>query len=380
MAAFAYKAVNARGRNLNGVLEGDNARQVRQQLREKGLIPLEVEQVAERSQESKKGFAASLFKPRISASDLALLTRQLATLVESSLPVEEALLAVAEQSEKPRQKNMMMAVRSKVVEGHGLADALAEFPSVFDDLFRAMVAIPSIRLPSRVQVAVFGEEAFGQARGIGFGGLVTHQQALQVTRQQIYFQIHFPPGAVVDHDGFGQGVRNNGEFELRAIDRIDRQAGAIDGDRALERDVLGQFAWRADTELHGAGILFTRNHLTHAIDVTADQVPAEATGRRQGLLQIHPATGLEINEGGARERLTADIGPEAVARQLNGGQTDAIDRNTVAELDVAQIQFAGLDQHSNVAALRRHGTNGPDGFDYSCEHAASRGRLLKRCI
>ena len=66
MAAFAYKAVNARGRNLNGVLEGDNARQVRQQLREKGLIPLEVEQVAERSQESKKGFAASLFKPRIS--------------------------------------------------------------------------------------------------------------------------------------------------------------------------------------------------------------------------------------------------------------------------------------------------------------------------
>ncbi|AIG00524.1 type II secretion system inner membrane protein GspF [Alteromonas australica] len=140
MAAFAYKAVNARGRNLNGVLEGDNARQVRQQLREKGLIPLEVEQVAERSQESEKGFAASLFKPRISASDLALLTRQLATLVESSLPVEEALLAVAEQSEKPRQKNMMMAVRSKVVEGHGLADALAEFPSVFDDLFRAMVA------------------------------------------------------------------------------------------------------------------------------------------------------------------------------------------------------------------------------------------------
>ena len=64
----------------------------------------------------------------------------MATLVESALPVEEALLAVAEQCEKPRQKNMMMAVRSKVVEGHGLADALSEFPSVFDDLYRAMVA------------------------------------------------------------------------------------------------------------------------------------------------------------------------------------------------------------------------------------------------
>ncbi len=141
MAAFAYKAVNARGRNTNGVLEGDNARQVRQQLREKGLIPLEVNQVAERSNEgSKKSSGFTLFKPRISASDLALLTRQLATLVEAALPVEEALLAVAEQSEKARQKNMMMAVRSKVVEGHGLADAMAEFPSVFDELYRAMVA------------------------------------------------------------------------------------------------------------------------------------------------------------------------------------------------------------------------------------------------
>lgn len=139
MAAFAYKALNHRGKNTSGVLEGDNARQVRAQLREKGLIPMEVEQVAERTSSGNKA-RFTLFKPRISASDLALLTRQLATLVESALPIEEALLAVAEQSEKPRQKNMMMAVRSKVVEGHGLADALAEFPSVFDDLYRAMVA------------------------------------------------------------------------------------------------------------------------------------------------------------------------------------------------------------------------------------------------
>lgn len=138
MAAFAYKALNPAGKNKNGVLEGDNARQIRQQLREQGLIPLEVEQVAEKEKRSGDGF--SLFKPRISASDLALLTRQLATLVESALPIEEALLAVAEQCEKARQKNMMMAVRSKVVEGFSLADAMGEFPHVFDELFRAMVA------------------------------------------------------------------------------------------------------------------------------------------------------------------------------------------------------------------------------------------------
>jgi len=138
MAAFAYKAMDANGKSKNGVLEGDNARQIRQQIREQGFIPLEVEQVAE--QEKKNQASFSLFKAKISASELALLTRQMATLIESALPIEEALLAVAEQCEKPRHKNMMMAVRSKVVEGHGFAEALSEFPYVFDNLFRAMVA------------------------------------------------------------------------------------------------------------------------------------------------------------------------------------------------------------------------------------------------
>ncbi|MFT6086935.1 MAG: general secretion pathway protein F [Glaciecola sp.] len=138
MAAFAYKAMDANGKSKNGVLEGDNARQIRQQIREQGLIPLEVEQVAE--QEKKNQASFSLFKAKISAGELALLTRQMATLIESALPIEEALLAVAEQCEKPRHKNMMMAVRSKVVEGHGFAEALSEFPYVFDNLFRAMVA------------------------------------------------------------------------------------------------------------------------------------------------------------------------------------------------------------------------------------------------
>lgn len=138
MAAYAYQAMDKGGKTKNGVLEGDNPRQIRQQLLEKGLIPMQVDQVAEKERKSQAGF--SLFKNTISAADLSLLTRQLSTLVEASLPIEEALLAVAEQCEKPRQKNMMMAVRSKVVEGHTLADAMAEFPHVFDDLFRAMVA------------------------------------------------------------------------------------------------------------------------------------------------------------------------------------------------------------------------------------------------
>jgi general secretion pathway protein F len=140
MAAFAFEAVNPQGKNKKGVLEGDNARQIRQQLREQGLIPITVDQVKEQQTNKNNSFQFTLFKPSISAGELALLTRQLATLVEAALPIEEALLAVAEQSEKPRQKNMMMAVRSKVVEGFGLAEALGDFPSIFDTLFIAMVA------------------------------------------------------------------------------------------------------------------------------------------------------------------------------------------------------------------------------------------------
>ena len=138
MSAFSYRALDAKGRNKSGILEGDNPRQIRTQIREQGLIPLEVEPAAEKEQKISKGF--QLFQPKISSGDLALLTRQLATLVESALPLEEAILAVAEQCEKPRQKNMMMAVRSKVVEGHSLADSMGDFPYVFDQLFRAMVA------------------------------------------------------------------------------------------------------------------------------------------------------------------------------------------------------------------------------------------------
>ncbi len=139
MAAFAYKALTAGGKNVSGVVEADTPRQVRQQLREQSLIPLDVETVVEKEKKKSSGFS-SFFQPSMSANDLALITRQLATLIEAALPIEEALLAVADQCEKVRQKNMMMAVRSKVVEGHTLAHALGDFPSIFDELYRAMVA------------------------------------------------------------------------------------------------------------------------------------------------------------------------------------------------------------------------------------------------
>lgn len=138
MAAFEYQALDVRGKKAKGVLEADNARQARQLLRERKLTPLTVELASQ--QEKMLASGKSWFKRKISASELALITRQLATLVAAALPIESALLAVAEQCDKPRLKNMMMSVRSKVVEGYSLAEGLAEFPHVFDHLFRSMVA------------------------------------------------------------------------------------------------------------------------------------------------------------------------------------------------------------------------------------------------
>lgn len=140
MAAFEYRALDGKGKEKKGILEADTAKQVRQMLREKAMMPLEVLPAAEKDkQQSSEGFKLFQgYKP--SVADLALITRQLATLIQSSLPVEAAVMAVAEQCEKPRLKRMLMSVRSKVVEGYTLADGMSEFPHVFDNLYRAMVA------------------------------------------------------------------------------------------------------------------------------------------------------------------------------------------------------------------------------------------------
>jgi general secretion pathway protein F len=139
MAAFEYKALDKQGKQQKGVIEADTARHARSQLRELQLMPLELSQVNEKeSKAAGQGF--SLFKRGIPVADLALITRQIATLVAAGLPIEEALKAVGQQAEKNRLGSMIMAVRSRVVEGYSLADSLAEFPHIFDDLYRAMVA------------------------------------------------------------------------------------------------------------------------------------------------------------------------------------------------------------------------------------------------
>ncbi|MDE0930284.1 MAG: type II secretion system inner membrane protein GspF [Halioglobus sp.] len=139
MTAYRYQALNPSGKLIKGVLEGDSERQVRSQLRGQDMRPVEVAEANNTAKSGKPGWDLSLYFSRISVGDLALITRQLATLVEANLPLDEALQAAAEQSRSSRIKGMLLQVRSRVAEGHTLAYAMGEFPSVFNEMYRAMV-------------------------------------------------------------------------------------------------------------------------------------------------------------------------------------------------------------------------------------------------
>ncbi len=136
MGAFEYTALDPSGKERKGILEGDTPRHIRQQLRDRQLLPVAVHEVAEREAGRQRRF--SMLR-RVSAADVTLLTRQLATLAHAGLPLEEALLAVSQQTEKPRVQSILLGVRSRVMEGHTLADGLAEFPRVFPEIYRATV-------------------------------------------------------------------------------------------------------------------------------------------------------------------------------------------------------------------------------------------------
>ncbi|MFZ2509074.1 MAG: type II secretion system inner membrane protein GspF [Steroidobacteraceae bacterium] len=137
MAAYEYTALDPSGREHRGVLDGDSARQVRQLLRDQSLLPVAVSEVS--AAEPRRLLSVSIGSG-IGTTDLALLTRQLSTLVRSGIPLEEALLAVSQQSEKARVQSVVAGVRARVLEGRTLAEGLGAFPKVFPEIYRATVS------------------------------------------------------------------------------------------------------------------------------------------------------------------------------------------------------------------------------------------------
>ncbi|MBX9704829.1 MAG: type II secretion system F family protein, partial [Gammaproteobacteria bacterium] len=120
MPAFDYKALDKNGKETSGVLEGESEKQIRQQLRSQGLLPMSIEAVVNRSSNKSKFSFKALMQP-ISVGDISLLTRQLATMLSAGIPLEETLQSVAEQSEKAHIRSMMTSIRNRVLEGFSLA-------------------------------------------------------------------------------------------------------------------------------------------------------------------------------------------------------------------------------------------------------------------
>lgn len=138
MAAFEYTALDQLGNQQKGVFEADSSRQVRQMLRDKQWTPLTILPLSEKS--STGEHQQSRWQRGISVMEQAALTRQLATLIQAAIPIEESLRAVAEQQEKKRIKNMLLAIRSRVLEGYTFANSLDVYPKIFPNMYRATVA------------------------------------------------------------------------------------------------------------------------------------------------------------------------------------------------------------------------------------------------
>ena len=138
MSAFEYTALDKKGREKKGIVEGDSARLVRQQLREQNLVPLTVTEVKKQASNEKNN--VFVLNQRISTTELALMTRQLATLARSGIPLDEATATVARQSIKPKVKKLLLGVRAKILEGHTLADGLRDYPHIFSEMYCATVA------------------------------------------------------------------------------------------------------------------------------------------------------------------------------------------------------------------------------------------------
>ncbi|MEM1230817.1 MAG: type II secretion system inner membrane protein GspF [Pseudomonadota bacterium] len=177
MAAFSYVALDAKGKQKKGVLEADSVRQIRQMLRDQGLVPLNVanasgrERAAANGSDSNGGAKSSLFSMgrRLSALDRVLFTRQLATLITAGLPIEEALQAIAKQSEKQHVRALVLGIRGRVLEGHALAHSLGDYPSTFNDMYRSTVAAgEQSGFLDRVleNLAAYGEKQFESGRDV----------------------------------------------------------------------------------------------------------------------------------------------------------------------------------------------------------------------
>lgn len=137
MPAFKYKAIDQNGIEISGSIEGDTERHVRSILRDKKLIPLLIK-IINKEKSGKLRFSVS--RNTLSGVELAYFTRQLATLIKSGIPIDEALFAINEQNKKQHISDIILTIRSKILEGFTLSSSLADFPQSFPLIYSTTVS------------------------------------------------------------------------------------------------------------------------------------------------------------------------------------------------------------------------------------------------
>lgn len=140
MAAYEYQALSQSGKTVKGVTTGDHVKQVRAELRAQGLVPLEVKSVSDSAASKSANKGSNARRIKIRGSDLSILTRQMATLLNSGMTVEETLRALIKQSEGHKVKSVVSDLRSLVTEGYSLSDAVALYPRSFPEIYRASIS------------------------------------------------------------------------------------------------------------------------------------------------------------------------------------------------------------------------------------------------
>ena len=191
MPAYRFEALDAAGKTSSGLLEADNAKAARAQLRAQALVPLEVSPVA-----AANGAEAGLrFSRRVfSTTGLAVWTRQLAGLVTSGLPLERALTSLGDEADDLRQRELVAHLKSEVNAGSPFARALAGAPREFDDVYRAVVAA--------------GEQS--GALGAVLERLADDLEERQALKGKLIGAVAYP--AIVSHDYFSTFDSHLGEL------------------------------------------------------------------------------------------------------------------------------------------------------------------------
>src|SRR6516164_5837744 len=181
---------------------------------------------------------------------------------------------------------------------------------------------------------------------------VRQHEPLYVSRDLVDLEIHARTDSELTERRRALGVRDDVHAEARALDRVDGEAHAIDGDRALRRQVACEVCGRCDRQPLRARFTLDGGDAADAVDVPGDQMAAERIAGTQCRLEIHCGAGREITERGERERLARYVGAECLRPKLDRGETASLDAQAVADACVRKIQPLTADREPHITTAR----------------------------